>query len=216
MKIKNNTGFTIIELLIATLVFSIILLVVAYSAISIGRIYYRGITDSKTQDIARNAIDDISKAIQFNGGDIKIATVTGGTSGFCVGGRLYSYKLFTEVSGTTHALVADTLGGGCSAAEDIGSTPPTTSSELLGERMRLTLLCISTPTHPCNDLNDNVGLYEVRVRVVYGDDDLLQDKLGADGNPGSDGVVDSCKDIRFGTEFCTASELKTIVQKRVQ
>src|SRR3990172_9120101 len=64
---KGVGGFTIVELMIATTIFSVILLIVTFGMLQIGRTYYKGITLTKTQNAARSIIDTISQDIQFSG-----------------------------------------------------------------------------------------------------------------------------------------------------
>ena len=65
-KLTNQTGFTIVELMIATVIFSMVLLVCSYAIIHAGRMYYKGMIMSKTQDTARKIIDSASDAIKYD------------------------------------------------------------------------------------------------------------------------------------------------------
>jgi prepilin-type N-terminal cleavage/methylation domain-containing protein len=202
-------GFTIIELMVATAVFAIVLVVVTTGIIQVTRVYYKGITESTTQDTARGIIDIISQAIQFSGGDITptSASAPGVPAAFCIGSQQFSYALGYQLMDdpdpdmfqTPHVLVVNTVSG-CS-----GSTSPqnvrdeaVVGRELLGPRMRLSDLSVT-------NLGNN--LYRVSVRVVYGDDDLLS-------NPTATNAV--CQSVRSGTQFCAVSDLSTVVIKRVQ
>ena len=64
-KRAEQNGFTIIELLIATTVFSLILLISVAGILQISRMYYRGVTQSRTQETARSIIDEVGEAIRF-------------------------------------------------------------------------------------------------------------------------------------------------------
>lgn len=61
----NAQGFTLVELMIATALFSSILLLITFGLLSIGQNYYKGKNSARTQDVARRVIDEISQAIQF-------------------------------------------------------------------------------------------------------------------------------------------------------
>ena len=50
---SSQSGFTIVELMIATLVFAMVLLVITVGVMSFTRAYYRGINQSNTQRVAR-------------------------------------------------------------------------------------------------------------------------------------------------------------------
>src|SRR5665213_2550121 len=62
----NRKAFTIIELMIATSVLSIILLLVTTMMISIGNLYYKGINQARVQDDVRTISDDLSSHLQLS------------------------------------------------------------------------------------------------------------------------------------------------------
>lgn len=63
----NSRGFTIIELMIALSVLSIILVMSSVILINIGAIYSKGVNIASLQNANRNIVADISQAIQFGG-----------------------------------------------------------------------------------------------------------------------------------------------------
>jgi prepilin-type N-terminal cleavage/methylation domain-containing protein len=202
VKLNSQKGFTIIELMIATAVFSVILLVCTIGLLQIGRMYYKGVTSARAQETARTAINDISQNIQFNGGVVSHDTVN---SLLCIGNKRYSYALNRQVtdnavmvgSQARHALVADDITG-CSSPQPLNGD--VTGRELINIRMRLARLTV-------NLVPFTTDLYNVTVRVVNGDDDLVTDVDG-------DGFVE-CRNVREGSQFCATSELSTTVHKRV-
>lgn len=206
----SQKGFTIIELMIATLVFSVILLVVSTGLLNIGRSYFKGITSSATQNTARSIIDDVASAIQFGGGTVYGLGAPGGM--YCVGDRLYSYQLGQKLTNTSsHALLSSRVSAGCQSSTvplPLNTVPSGDVQELLGLNMSLAIFRIEqVVTDPT--------LYTVNVRVVQGDDDLLEDLLDAQGNPGAgDGILDTCKS-GTGSQFCATSEVRTTVHKRL-
>ncbi len=227
----KQAGFTIIELLIATVVFSIVLLVLAGGIIQIGRLYYKGITSARTQQAARQAVDTITQSIQFNSGTIIPTTNTNLTNStdsqsraFCIGTQHYMYRIGQQRTGTMNALLNSDIPGGCtSTVADNMSIPVTKGSELLGENMRLSNIVVQPETGPSPA---NANLYRVTVRVVYGDYDLLcrqSDPAGCDDSVPVFNTENSvlgindlaCKNIRSGSQFCAVSELSTIVERRL-
>jgi prepilin-type N-terminal cleavage/methylation domain-containing protein len=213
MKLRklHNHGFTIIELMIATTVFSLVLLLCSAGMIHVGRTYNKGVTTARTQEAARSIVDEISRAIQFSGGTIATtpANRTDGTPYvFCIDSQRYTAvtdrQLKDNPSGTTqlrNVLVSDNYPGCSSSTTPLGLTTTgfnissvSGAKELLQPNMRLARLEV-------NSLGGN--LYEVVIRVVYGNDDLL------------DPTHDKCQNVRAGTQFCAVSELRTVVQKRV-
>jgi prepilin-type N-terminal cleavage/methylation domain-containing protein len=203
----NQGGFTIIELMISTMVFGVILLVITTAILQISRLYYKGVTQAKTQSVARSTIDLISQGIQFSGGDV---TETPGTyNAFCVGNQQYSFALGKQIvepgatRGTNqdyHALVVDDKAGctSSSTAVDMSNGSLSSGRELLEPKMRLAKMSVQ-----------NIGedLYRVSLKVVFGDDDVLNNPAGANA---------TCKNITAGTQFCAVSELTTVVTKRVE
>lgn len=210
MKRLRNEGFTIIELLIATVIFAVVLLVISGAIVQFGRIYYKGTLSSKTQETARNIIEDISQSIQFSGGNIPDST----GSVFCAGGRRFSYApLGTMLTSSNHVLLADRVDTCTSVSPRslvtaLNADPANVATELLGTNMRIARLSVA-------ETSNGSGLYKITVRIVNaGADDLLEDNFKADGSAGTDSVLDSCKSV-VGNQFCSVSELETIVSRRL-
>ena len=98
---KNQQGFTILELLIASTVFSVILLVATAGIIQIGNLYYKGITASKTQETARAIMEEVSRTAQFSKGSVVFGHNFGDDSSvkqICVGDRRYTYEVDKKVT----------------------------------------------------------------------------------------------------------------------
>jgi prepilin-type N-terminal cleavage/methylation domain-containing protein len=102
-------GFTIIELMFAMMIFSAILIAASAGIIQVGRMYYKGVTITRTQSAARQIVDDIARPIQFSGKAPIINTVGasfGSGAGqiqayaLCVGSTRYSYVLDAQVDPT--------------------------------------------------------------------------------------------------------------------
>lgn len=225
---SNQRGFTIIELLIAMSVFTIVLLVLTGAIVQIGRLYYKGLTMSRTQEATRNVIEDVTRSIHYTPGVVKNVSGPGTNRGVCVGLRRYSFVQGqqTKLDLNRRSLVSDENPGGCpsNVALNIGAT--TAGNSMLSDGMRLSNLSVqdnsTDPTLPA-------GAYRVTVRVVYGDDDLLCLESGV---PASGATCTNntqmasteiagasnlrCKDIRNGSEFCAVSELSTIVERRLR
>lgn len=236
MKRSRSSGFTIIELLIATTVFSVVLLTISAAITQIGRLYYKGITSARTQEVARSVMGDIAQSIQFNVGQVvaigpdttdpsknysnELDTIN--SRAVCIATKHYSFKFGQQQVGSKHGLVARDVPGGCNSepAQNLDGAD-VFGNELLGENMRLANLVVQPQS-------GEPDTYQVTVRVVYGDDDLLCNP-GADSGPSSCSSNEewtdqaeiaatrnlSCKNIRSGTQFCAASELSTIVKRRL-
>lgn len=199
---SNTRGFTIVELLIATLVFSVILLTVTVGIIQITRVYYKGINEANTQDTARGVMDTISQAIQFSGSTVSptVASAPGASTSFCVGNQQFSYKLGYQLVENSPGTNQTTKALWQSTASGCTGNPAAAASgiELLSPKMRLANLTVT-------QVNGDPNIWKVSVRVVYGDDDLLNNPTGTNA---------SCKGDK-GQQFCSVSELTTTVVKRV-
>jgi len=198
----TQRGFTIVELMIATLVFSTVLLLCTTGLIAVARMYQKGNTSRATQEVARSAIDQIKNDFELSGGNyIAIDVDQTGTDHFCIGDNLYTYELKTRKiapNGTGHAFVVSQPVGGCNAstpAFDLNDTAAP-GRELLGPNMRLAQFVI-TPSTPSNPASISIF-----INVVSGDEDLLTaERNGCLGGPGQ--------------EYCAGSVLETYATKRL-
>jgi prepilin-type N-terminal cleavage/methylation domain-containing protein len=209
---QQQAGFTIIELLIATLVFSMVLVLIAVGVLDFNHAYYNGITQTETQNTARSILEEISQDIQFSGSQITSPIANGGSDpehGFCIGSDRYSYRLGWELVNsspnitthqTLHALVKDSPGI-CSgmSAQDFTKALAGGSQELISQYMRISKISVTA-------VSGTTGLYNIDVKVVYGDDALLVNPTASNA---------TCK-IGSGSQFCAVSELSTVVQQRIQ
>lgn len=209
---STQHGFTVVELMIATLVFSVILLLLTSAMIRLGRMYYKGLASTKVQEVSRSVIEDISQSIQFAGGDVFATAANGSVQGYCVGTRRYSfvpYQAYTAAG--EHKLLSGTVPQGCvkgvTAARDMTTTLSGDEQELLGEDMRVVNLKIE------NSLTS--GLYKVTVRIAYGKDDVLCSPTGSGCAPdvNHDNLV--CRSGSKASQFCAVSEVTATVQRRV-
>jgi len=222
-QISDSKGFTIIELLIATLIFALILILITVSVLTFTKSYYRGVNQSNTQNVARTVIENISQSIQFSGDLVNpVVTPNNGSQGFCVGNKLYSYALgwqlvegtvSTDLSQSPHALMlsaASSCNG--ATAQDVRTANPD-GTELLTPKMRLAKLKIEPM--------GGASVWRITVRVVFGDDDLLcspstQGSCQSSNTTSPFGKEDlSCKVAFSGSQYCAMSELSTVVKKRV-
>lgn len=222
-------GFTIVELMIATLVFSVILVLITTGVIHFTNSYYRGINSSTTQNTTRTIIDTVSQAIQFGGGQFDLSASGGTVTTYCVKNYQFDFVIGKQVvtsspgaTRTYNALYKSSPpvagGGGCTARALSGITG---GAELLGQHMRLTKFAIVPLAN---------SLFAIDVGVAYGDDDLLCDATIAPSSPYGCGPNAAsftaasqiaaagriaCKS-QTGSQFCAVSELSTTVQSRVQ
>lgn len=197
---SHSDGFTVVELLIATAVFSVVLLVCSIGLIQISRTFYKGITVTRTQEVARAVVDDVASSVEFSSSNVVTLSPNNGSLGYCVGNTRYSYRLYQKLpdSGTPHVFVADKPAVCSGSAQDLQGSLTANSRELLSPSMRVSKFTITA--------NSN-RLYSINIKLASGDDDLLANYGNANA---------TCSGILAGTQFCATVELTTVVQKRVQ
>jgi prepilin-type N-terminal cleavage/methylation domain-containing protein len=232
MKLNNQSqqGFTIIELLIATSVLTLILLLATVMITSIGNLYYKGITLSQTQDTARSVVDQLTQDLQLSDGKPSVPdpTVPGNPNinttlvpgqklyATCIGTTRYSYVLNQQiVTSLPHVLWRDTIGSGVTCSPVKLSTtfapnsvisPGTAGTELMGAKSRLTSLVIKVPL-------SGSTLYTIKLSIAYGEDDLLAGANTSNLLAGSDYNVGCAGST--GNQFCATDRLTTSVIQRV-
>lgn len=225
-------GFTVIELLIATSIFSVVLLVALNGFFQIGKLYYKGVATSQTQAITQKVMEDMNSGLQFASGVVSPTDIRNNSEGkamkyICLGNARYTYVLGHQVNPSTDdrtdkfGLLRDYLpGSGCSSPFGSGGgfNSPT---ELLGSKMRLSKLCLLNTTG--TDVNTSgsncspVGvcantasapclknLWLINLKVAYGDDDILT-------NPSSQDPT--CNSALSNSQYCSVANLQTVINK---
>lgn len=220
---NSSAGFTIVELMIATIIFSIILLGATAAIIQVGRMYYKGVIVAQTQETSRRVMDSISRPIQFAGTTPREVPPTsiGGiqTGALCIDDQRYTYGINAQVNDTVpngsysaanhrarHALWQDTLSSANSACTALNLTQAspsdgntkagTTGKEVLAQNMRLARFTVSA----------SGNIWSIDAMVIYGDDDLLL----PDGNNPT-----GCGSLAQSAQWCAVSSLNTQVYKRI-
>jgi Tfp pilus assembly protein PilW len=215
----REAGFTIVELMIASLIFSTVLVVVTVGIIKFTDGYYRGINSSTTQTTAQNAIDSISQAVQFSSG----GTSAGSTGVICAGSKLITYSPGKQLTGNPSDasrglfMMDNPTAGACANPASIAGV---TGAELLDSGMRVIYVSVTDPSP--------TYLSAVNLKIAYGDPDLLCSpsiagtakgscQVGATDYTTADAITNAdtvCKP-HIGSQFCSVVELSTMVQQRL-
>lgn len=210
MKLHHPKGFTVIELLIATTAFSVVLAVTLSAFIQMGRLFYKGLTITQTQQVTRDILDDATAETRF-----AASLTTEKPAGFgilyhCVGSARYSYVLFNPVDLANHnfdigpdpkfGLIKDTLPDANSCAAPSGTSPLKNPRELLDNRMRLGAFDIRAVANYPN-------LYNINLMVAYGDDEVLE------GEETKDPTQLRCDGPLFSSQYCTVNRIFTTVTR---
>lgn len=240
--IKNNRGFTIIELMFSTVTFSVVLLLCLTGVIQIGRMYYKGLTTSQTQQAARSLIDELTQSIQLSGNNIEqprnltggvvpvgpaitaAASPTAGAVGFfCIGTTRYTYAIDRQQNNTNdgpnkkirHAMWADEPSV-CANVSNI--------TQYFVE-FPVDLTAVQPSTFSGRDvLADNMRLTKLDILQPSGITDRSvwqvtltvfygdEDLIIVDPNNAARRI---CRNASLGGQFCAFSELSTIVKRRI-
>ncbi len=211
---RDKNGFTLVELMIAVTVFSVLLILSAASLTQISRLYYKAVIATKTQNVSRTIMNDIAQAFQFSSGNMTNVGVPDGNGlrRICIGNVRYTYALNKQInSSNKHALWRDKVAssGSCDAlniydnSEIANSAASAGGTELLESGMRLKSISIGG-----NNLIPEIK--NINIAVIYGDDDLINFSDSAKTQP-----VD-CKGGVTGSQWCAFSRLYTQVFSRVK
>jgi prepilin-type N-terminal cleavage/methylation domain-containing protein len=238
---SDQSGFTIIELLIATAVFTVLLIIASAALIGISQTYIRGSVQDETQQSARKVLTDISQDILYNDptgftlppttytvGPPSYAPVTNDEYYFCIGGDVYVYRLdrslLSSVAAETTpwALVRysstscptkDTTEPSTASNNLTTDGFPAGASELLASNERLGQLVFDDSTYH--------GFFSsvINITVGYGDDDLLNDiaSVNADINNAVSPNETYLYACQSGSDnsFCAVSTLTTTIAPRI-
>lgn len=224
MRKPSQKGFTIVEIMIATAVFSVVLLAATAGFIEVGHLFYKGVSITNTQEVANHIFQDVNGNFQTAA---NVSATQNGPSGYdyyCVGSSRYTYILNNEVnvsdSGPNHqvanaggnfGILKDVLPGGSACAapcDDLnasvtcvpGSVKFNNPVELLGSKMRVEQFDIEQSTTTSN-------LYNISIILAYGDDDVL-----TYSSPNDLSTV-SCNSDSNTQQFCSVSRVQTAVYK---
>lgn len=207
MKKIDSRGFTIVELMIATSVLSVILLLVTGMMISIGNLFYKGVNQARIQDNVRSISDEITEQLKYSGSEPvqppaineTFSSHTFSVQVLCVGGTRYTYVLGVQIGTSSgqlpHVLWRDAAASPCAQADLTQNSPTAKGAELIAPNSRLANLVVSKTGSP----------YTVDTTVAYGDDDLLS---------GPNSTTPLCKG-NTGDQFCAVASLHTLATRRL-
>ena len=217
MRRGHQQGFTIVELMIATTVFAVVLLVAQTSFVRIGHLFYKGISINQTQEAADHIFQDINGNFQTASnisGSINSPT---GYDYYCIGNTRYTYRIDNQISTTSTAdhsptgnfgILKDVLPGSSACATPCSDTGGACLSgtvklnspvELLGEKMRVEQFSVAQST-------STSSLYNVAIVLAYGDTNTL-----TYSNPSDFSTVSCQGDSQ--NNFCAVSRINTAVYK---
>lgn len=198
-KTPKQQGFTIIELMIATTIFSLVLIIFLSAFIKIGNMFYKGVSITNTQEVARAVTDDISNDIRFSGSAPTVVPPDAAGHGyFCIGQHRYKYNLWKQVgvNGNPYSLEREDISSGACSAATPGSNPV----ELLGDRMQLNDIQVDACP---NDLCSISMLV-----VFYGSDPSVL-------VPTANAINATCSSGSVSSQYCATAKYKSTISRKV-
>ncbi len=225
---SNETGFTIIELLIATAIFTVILIITTTSIIGISQTYVKGSVENQTQQSARSILSSISQDIEFNNAtNINISDFSSPASSderyFCIGNDVYVFKINKYLSFSHTGSEYSNIGliryasNSCPTAATLPtslSTMPQGYTELLANHERIGQLNIK-------QINiNNFHAYTISLEIGYGSNSLLG--ISSSSPYYNDSTIPSASTTipyqcqsGLDSSFCAVSILTTTVAPRI-
>lgn len=202
MKKIYSKGFTIIEMLIASMVFTTVLLLCMDGITRIAKLYIKNASISRTNEFTKSLIEDLSQQIRYGSSLPKIISPATSTDPWllCISGYAYRIQINVKAASSVQKKSDPTCSLYSSVANfsDVDSVAPPAA--------RILVFSVS-----------NTGkVWDLNMRVALGDDDLMQDDTGK--SPATSGVNLSnvkCKSGSSGGEFCAVIPLSTTVTRRM-
>jgi prepilin-type N-terminal cleavage/methylation domain-containing protein len=221
----QQSGFTIVELMIATAVLAVLLLLVTIVITNIGDLYYKGFNQARVQSDVRNISSQVTQDLELSGSNLTspVAPVNtpGNVEAYCIGNVRYTFILGDQIGSTTdHVLWRDTdnpVEGNCKPIANFSTVDgPATGTELIAPDSRLVVFSVTqaTATSP----------YVVNIEVAYGDNDTLCSAsvegscTGTTSMPaGADFRLANlvCRSSISADQFCSTASLSTTVVQRI-
>jgi type II secretory pathway pseudopilin PulG len=207
-KVQKSGGFTVIELLIATTVFSVVLLIFLISFLRIGQLFYKGVSITNTQETARSVIQDMTDDMQFSNVTPQIDPAG---NYFCIGNHRYAInKGFQVGSAPGYGILREDLANCPPLTGSAFAKPPDPSkgTELLGPGMQVNEL---TASQFSTDLSPG-AIYITIHLVFYGDDKSVltsSDPAYAGKEWKAPDAV--CTGNEQSTQFCAVADYRTTI-----
>lgn len=195
----KQKGFTIVELMIAIAVFSVIMLLVTIGIIQIARNYQQAATRVKLEDASREIHYQIGQSIQFAGADVQSyapGQLTGVASAYtivCVGTQRYLWKDANTTTAGQVGLYIDTIAGpnacGTAAFNAASAQVP------LPNNSRVVTFSVESSN----------AISAISTRFVVGDRDMFV----------GDDFANACVSAVSGSGFCAVVELNSAAARKV-
>ena len=240
----NNQGFTIVELMIALSILSIILVMASAILINIGELYSKGVNGANLQNAARTIAADVSSNLQFSGNTpaisspcapsaitcpaaqslVQLVNTSGENAGlpvpvytFCIGTARYNFILNQELGDDPYATNGSYSGDIDTQHVLWKDTLPGSGCPALGDLNQFSRAHPSTGYNSYEMMPTHMRLTRFKVSQLSGDVYSV-DVWMAYGD--SDLVVTAADGSNTcnggaGTQYCAISQISTDVMGRV-
>lgn len=222
----DQRGFTVIEMLIATVAFTSVLMLITTGVIHFSNQYYKAVNANATQNLVRTISEEITQSLQFSGGKVANQLPAPNATNLatqCVGTKKYIFRPAVAYDGeaterTNPGLYVvpwdSDVDGAC---DKPAGALPGGGKQLLQGNMRLTQFTI------IEDVAAGPEMYTVALRIAYGDNDLLCSPTVGNCDTGFNGnnvpIANNGSDINCrtttGSQFCAVSNINATVVSRV-
>ena len=185
---SNQNGLTILEVMLATTIFAMIMIICFYVIALVAKTYIKGVTETRVQATAQVIVNTIGDSIKSTGAELVPLNVSphdpskyGGWRGYCIAGVIYSFKPGFQLvekswlpatpptpnNKSDQLLIRHQAGGDCRNADPepdpiTATTIDNANQELMHPGMRLIEFEISNDIDPY--------LYKISIKVVNGGD----------------------------------------------
>ncbi len=215
---KKTRGFTIIEVLIATLIFSVVLLLSMQAVTRIGYLYFKGVSSVRIQELARQLSDEITQQIQFGSRPPITNSVDGILPNsdpentplvFCIGDNRYRAVLNREMGTEADSILLRESVGGIGECDPDPTTFGSGAVELGTKGMRIQNLTVQRVAD---------GVWFVRIRLGLGGADLYENLESTPGVPNDDPDIYReavCQSGISGSQYCATSDLESSILRRI-
>jgi len=185
----NQRGFTLVELTLAMAIFSFMLALISVGVLQIGRIYQSGVYSRRTQETARNIMEDIAREVRSST-NIEVASA----NRLCMSNSSQVIEYTRDDSDFLRKTLAT---GSCSGLANAQTTnlidPTAASGALRAQRFDASGI---------NNQSGAIGSVEVSMIITTAAEDLLNTDQTA------------CETARTGSHFCSSTSLVNTVSLR--
>lgn len=209
MKKITNKGFTIVEVLIASLVFSALLLLCMEGIVRIAKVYVKNSSINQANEFSKSFSGDITQQIKY-GAEPKFTP--GNPSFLCVSDSGYKIEFNKSQEDSAQNPVVKIEDVGCtlynnSSNYSVGAYNPVNiaPNNIRILKFNLTNTGLTNP------------VWVVNMRVAIGAKDLLVDSSNKPlTDPSSDPTEALCKPGIAGSEFCAVIGISTAATRRMR